>query len=201
LRYIHHAEPARFIRDPCIKQGEEFAILTNLIHQEWAGVSVEKHKTMKSLKTQNLRDHMSEQPVGLWNRRLQSPGGYKRETDRSGPFFTGFLPHRMTMRWRIRQQMGSLGPVFAIDDQSPTGCEAELIFTALAELSTRQIAETDEATGMLENAAAAGKGVAIAKQARKALEEKTGKSVVTGENFLPPAKGSRRNQLKDIEST
>ncbi len=30
--------------------------------------------------------------------------------------------------------------------------EAELIFTALAELSTRQIAETDEAKGLLENA-------------------------------------------------
>jgi hypothetical protein len=106
-----------------IKQGEEFAILTNLIHQEWAGVSVKAHKTMKGLKTQNLRDHMS---------------------------------------------------------------EAELIFTALAELSTRQIAETDEATGMAENAEAASKGGAIAKQARKALEAKTGKSVVSDENFLPP---------------
>jgi len=171
-----------------IKQGEEFAILTNLIHQEWTGVSVKAHKTMKGLKTQNLRDHMSEQPVGLWNRRLQ--------TDRSGPFFTGFLPHRMTMRRRIRQKMDSLGPVFAIDDQSPTGCEAELIFTALAELSTRQIAETDEATGMAENAAAAGQGGAIAKQARKALEEKTGKSVVTGENFLPLGKPAARKVTK-----
>jgi len=116
-----------------IKQGEEFAILTNLIHQEWADVSVKVHKAMKGLKTQNLRDHMS---------------------------------------------------------------EAELIFTALAELSTRQIAETEEATGMAENAAAAGKGGAIARQARKALEEKTGKSVVTGENFLPPAKPAARKVTK-----
>lgn len=116
-----------------IKQGEEFAILTNLIHQEWAGVSVKEHKNMKGLRTQNLRDHMS---------------------------------------------------------------EAELIFTALAELSTRQIAETDEATGMAENAVAAGKGGAIAKQARKALEEKTGKSVVTGENYLPPAKPAARKVTK-----
>jgi prophage antirepressor-like protein len=108
-----------------IKQGEEFAILTNLIHQEWAGVSVKAHKAMKGLQDHNLRDHMS---------------------------------------------------------------EAELIFTALAELSTRQIAETDEATGMAENKVAATKGGAIAKQARKALEAKTGKSVVTGENFLPPGK-------------
>jgi DNA-damage-inducible protein D len=116
-----------------IKQGEEFAILTNLIHQEWAGVSVKAHKAMKGLKTQNLRDHMS---------------------------------------------------------------EAELIFTALAELSTRQIAETDEATGMAENADAASKGGAIAKQARKALEAKTGKSVVTGENFLPPAGAVPRKVTK-----
>ena len=105
-----------------VKQGEEYAILTNLIHQEWSGVSVKTHKTMKGLNDQNLRDHMS---------------------------------------------------------------EAELIFTALAELSTRQIAESVEATGMAENSEAAKKGGRIAKQARKALEDKTGKSVVTGDSFLP----------------
>jgi len=112
-----------------IKKGEEFAILTNIIHQEWSGVSVKDHKELKGLESQNLRDHMS---------------------------------------------------------------EAELIFTALAELSTRQIAETDDATGMAENKMAAVKGGAIAKQARKALETKTGKSVVTGENFLPPGKARPR---------
>jgi len=115
-----------------IKQGEEFAILTNIIHQEWSGVSVKTHKGMKGLQDHNLRDHMS---------------------------------------------------------------EAELIFTALAELSTRQIAETDDATGMPENKVAAKKGGTIAKQARKALEAKTGRSVVTGENFLP-APQSRRLKKK-----
>jgi hypothetical protein len=74
--------------------------------------------------------------------------------------------------------------------------EAELIFAALAELSTRQIAETDEATGMAENAEAASKGGAIAKQARKALEDKTGKSVVTGDSFLPPAVAVPRKVTK-----
>jgi DNA-damage-inducible protein D len=111
-----------------IKQGEEYAILTNLINEEWSGVSVKTHKAMKGLKDHNLRDHMS---------------------------------------------------------------EAELIFTALAELSTRQIAETDDATGMAENSTAARKGGAIAKQARKALEAKTGKPVVTGDNFLPPGKPAK----------
>jgi hypothetical protein len=74
--------------------------------------------------------------------------------------------------------------------------EAELIFTALAELSTRQIAETDAAIGMAENKVAATKGGAIAKQARKALEAKTGRPVMSGENFLPPGKTSRPKKVK-----
>ena len=105
-----------------IKKGSEFAILTNIIHQEWAGVSVKEHKDMKGLASHNLRDHMS---------------------------------------------------------------EAELIFTALAELSTRQIAESEDATGMTENKTAAKAGGRIARQARNQLEGQTGKSVVSGESFLP----------------
>ncbi len=65
--------------------------------------------------------------------------------------------------------------------------EAELIFTALAELSTRQIAESVDATGMKDNKIAGIKGGRIAKKARLELEAKTGKKVVTGESFLPPA--------------
>lgn len=42
-----------------VKPGEEFAILTNLIHEEWSGVSVKNHKQIKGLKRQNLRDHMT----------------------------------------------------------------------------------------------------------------------------------------------
>jgi len=101
---------------------DEFAYLTNIIHQEWTGLTVKSHKEIKGLKTQNLRDHMS---------------------------------------------------------------EAELIFTALAELSTRQIAETIDAKGLKENAKASKKGGTIAKDARLKLEQQTGRKVVTGENFLP----------------
>ncbi|MGA2869773.1 MAG: BRO family protein [Verrucomicrobiota bacterium] len=108
-----------------VKKGDEFAILTNLIHQEWSGVSVAGHKQIKGLKTENLRDHMS---------------------------------------------------------------EAELIFTALAELSTRQIAASVNATGLPENKIAAKTGGRIAKKARLELEARTGRKVVTGENYLPPAK-------------
>ena len=64
--------------------------------------------------------------------------------------------------------------------------EAELIFTALAELSTRQIAESEQATVTPKNKTAARKGDGIAKKARLELEEKTGKPVVSGSNFLPP---------------
>ena len=69
--------------------------------------------------------------------------------------------------------------------------EAELIFSALAELSTRQIAESAQATGMPENKIAGKKGGGIAKRARKELEKKTGKKVVSNDNFLPPAKEKR----------
>ena len=70
--------------------------------------------------------------------------------------------------------------------------EAALIFTALAELSTRQIAEADKAKGVIENAKAGKRGGAVAKNARKELEAKTGKSVVTGENFLPHARDKKK---------
>ncbi len=108
-----------------VKQGDEFAILTNIIHKEWSGVTVKDHKAIKGLRTQNLRDHMT---------------------------------------------------------------EAELIFTALAELSTRQIAESEQAVGMPKNKTAAKKGGGIAKKARLDLEAKTGKPVVSGSNFLPSRK-------------
>jgi len=108
-----------------VTERNEFAFLTNIIHQEWTGLSVKKHKDLKGLKSQNLRDHMN---------------------------------------------------------------EAELLFTALAELSTRHIAEVDQAKGLNENALAGKKGGAIAKNARKELESKTGRSVVTNENFLKPKK-------------
>jgi len=112
-----------------VQPGQEFAILTNLIHEEWTGLSVKQHKELKSLKSQNLRDHMS---------------------------------------------------------------EAELIFTALAELSTRQIAETTSAKGMPQNQKAARTGGSIARRARIELESKTGRKVVSDENYLPPPAPARK---------
>ena len=74
--------------------------------------------------------------------------------------------------------------------------EAELSFTALAELSTRQIAESEQAVGMPKNKTAARKGGGIAKKARLELEQKTGKPVVSGSNFLPPKKADSGKPVK-----
>lgn len=105
-----------------VKKEDEYAILTNIIHEEWSDLSVRDHKALKHLKTENLRDHMT---------------------------------------------------------------DAELVFTALAELSTRQIAETMRSEGLEENKLPARKGGKIAKNARVELEQKTGKKVVSGSNYLP----------------
>jgi len=100
-----------------IERPDEYARLTNIIHEEWSGLSVKKHKAVKGIEVENLRDYMS---------------------------------------------------------------EAELIFTSLAELSTKQIAEGDKAEGYGENKVAAKKGGKISGDARKNLEKQTGKSVIGG---------------------
>jgi len=109
-------------KDHGVTRPDEFAILTNIIHQEWTELSVADHKKIKGLTTQNLRDHMN---------------------------------------------------------------EAELIFTALAELTTRHIAQSNKAVGMPENKVASKKGGGVAKKARIDYEEQTGQKVVSQDNFLP----------------
>lgn len=62
--------------------------------------------------------------------------------------------------------------------------EAELIFTSLAELSTRHIAESVDANGYGPNEEAAHDGGEISGNARRALEKKIGKKIVSPKNFL-----------------
>lgn len=112
-----------------VEEGSGFALLTNVIHHEWTGLSVGQHKKLKGLKADNLRDHMS---------------------------------------------------------------EAELIFTALAEYSTRQIAEKENAEGLPKNVIAGKKGGSVAKKARLDLEARTGVKVVTGANFKPALGSGKR---------
>ena len=72
------------------------------------------------------------------------------------------------------------------------------VFTALAELSTRQIAETVVATGLDENKKSAKTGGNIAKRARLELEAQTGKPVVTDENYLPPGNIKKIPGVKNV---
>ena len=110
-------------KDHNVKEQDEYAILTNIIHEEWSDLSIKGHKQLKSLKSENLRDHMT---------------------------------------------------------------EAELIFTDLAELSTRQIAESEKSQGFEKNKIPAKKGGRIAQNDRLELDKNTGKKVVSGENFKFP---------------
>ena len=107
--------------DHGINKRDEYAKLTNIIHNEWSGLTVKEHKVLKNLEVENLRDHMD---------------------------------------------------------------EAELIFTALAELSTRSIAETLSSEGLEENKIPAYKGGRVARNARQELELETGRPVVNPKNFL-----------------
>jgi hypothetical protein len=43
-----------------VEKSDEFDLLTNIIHEEWTGLTIKNHKDLKGLKSQNLRDHMSE---------------------------------------------------------------------------------------------------------------------------------------------
>ena len=63
--------------------------------------------------------------------------------------------------------------------------DLELIFTMLGEASTTEIARRSDALGFDENRTSAKEGGKIAGNARKALEAKTGKKVVSKANYLP----------------
>ena len=62
--------------------------------------------------------------------------------------------------------------------------DLELIFTMLGEASTTEIARRSDAQGFAENKTSAKQGGTIAGDARKALEAKTGKPVVSRSNYL-----------------
>lgn len=68
--------------------------------------------------------------------------------------------------------------------------DLELLFTALGEASTTEIAKTHDVYGMTQNVSAAQAGGKIAGDARVALEAKTGRNVVSPSNYkdLPEAK-------------
>ena len=77
--------------------------------------------------------------------------------------------------------------------------DLELLFSALGEASTTEIAKTHDAYGMKENSSAAKAGGKIAGDARKALEKKTGRTVISKTNYKELQEKDVRKQLKETD--
>jgi hypothetical protein len=116
-----------------IKEQIEYSILTAEISKATFGLTPSEYKCLKGLKSQNLRDHMT---------------------------------------------------------------DLELIFSMLGEASTKEIVVNTNPLGFIENKKAAKAGGKIAGDARKQLEIKSGKKVVSKENYLPESKKSIKKSNK-----
>lgn len=99
-----------------VKKGQEFATLTDIITHGWSGLTTKQYKQLKGLKTESLRDNMT---------------------------------------------------------------NMELILNMLAEASTTEISKDKNPKTFVDNAKIAREGGSVAAIARKQLESKTGKKVVT----------------------
>lgn len=99
-----------------VKEGQEFATLTDIIYNSWVGLSAKEYKQLKGLKKENLRDNMTNE---------------------------------------------------------------ELVLNMLAELSTTSITKVKNPQGLAENSKCAAEGGNVAAVARKELESKTGRSVIS----------------------
>lgn len=102
-----------------IKNGVEYAILTDEITKAWSGMSTRQYKDLKGLKKENLRDNMS---------------------------------------------------------------TLELVLNMLAEATTTELSKVHQPQGLEENQNIAYQGGKIAGNARKEIEQNTGKSVITKKN-------------------
>lgn len=102
-----------------LKEGRQFAVLTDIITKAWSEKSTKEYKILKGLKKENLRDNMT---------------------------------------------------------------NTELILNMLAEASTKDISQATSPESFEESKLVAKKGGDVAKDARKSLEAKTGKKVVSSVN-------------------
>lgn len=102
-----------------VKEGLEFAILTNEITKAWTGMTTKEYKSLKNLKKENLRDNMT---------------------------------------------------------------NMELVLNMLAETATTEISKTKKPDTFGKNRKIAYEGGSVAGNARKEIESKTGKKVITGKN-------------------
>ena len=99
-----------------LKEGVQFATLTDIIYKTWAGKTAKEYKEFKGLKKENLRDNMTNK---------------------------------------------------------------ELVLNMLAELSTKEISESNNPQDFSDHIQNAVDGATIAKNARVELEQKTGKAIVS----------------------
>lgn len=102
-----------------LKEGQQFASLTDIITKNWSGKTTKEYKVFKGLKKENLRDNMT---------------------------------------------------------------NTELILNMLAEASTKDISQAVNPKNFNESQKIAKQGGTIAGNARKELEQKTGKKVITSIN-------------------
>jgi hypothetical protein len=114
-----------------IKEGQQFATLTDIISKSWSGITTKEYKLLKGLKKENLRDNMT---------------------------------------------------------------NTELILNMLAEASTKDISKAVNPETFEENKEVAKQGGNVANVARKELEAKTGKKVVSNLNAK-----SLASQNKEID--
>ncbi|CAN5345743.1 BRO family protein [soil metagenome] len=112
-----------------MKEGMQFATLTEIITRTWSGKTTKEYKNLKGLKKENLRDNMT---------------------------------------------------------------NTELILNMLAEASTKDISQATQPETFNENKVVAQQGGNVANVARRELESRTGKKVVTALN----AKAVLKGQLK-----
>jgi len=115
-----------------VKKGQEYAILTDEITKTWSGFTTKQYKQFKSLKKENLRDHMS---------------------------------------------------------------NLELVLNMLAEATTTEISKEKKPVGFENNRKVAKQGGTIAGNTRKAIEEKSGRKIITRQNAkLNPRKNKEIGQ-------
>lgn len=106
-------------KDRGVKQGVEYAILTDELTQAWSGMTTRQYKTLKGLKKESLRDNMS---------------------------------------------------------------TTELVLNMLAEAATKEFSQAEQPSGLEQNRAVAKRGGRVAGDARRTIEQGTGKPIVTSKN-------------------
>lgn len=120
-----------------VKEGQQFAYLTDIITKAWSGKTTREYKILKGLKKENLRDNMT---------------------------------------------------------------NTELILNMLAEASTKDISQAVEPESLEESAKVAQEGGHVANVARKELEARTGKKVITSLNaksILPAQNATQKIDSKN----